>query len=259
MIKKYRAGGARVCLALGLVFLGPLLVSCQKKPGPERPTPSGPLSVAPTATAPTTLPAPPPNATGAAPQAASSQVAAATSQPALPQGGLNLPPRNPAAPPPAASLRAFGLGIERNIPAEDYDIGPLEETRSATGDRADIIRVIDRFVAGLAAGNLDKELFDPAARAALALLLAPPGPASPDSPASKPEAYRIGALKVEGDVASLRIGIPSLSDGKRDAARVNLLHTEGHWYIESYAPEMTTASSSASGDGFDPDALRRQS
>jgi hypothetical protein len=148
----------------------------------------------------------------------------------------------PAATPPkpeaplAASIRAFGLGAPSTPRfARDFSLGPLQPYAPAKGDETDIFEVARAFMDGIAAGKLDPELLLPEAREALSVLLAPSqAEAQPKAP------YRLGAISVSGEDASLRVRLPSAlspDDPKAvlEEGLLSLRKVDDAWYVEALA------------------------
>jgi hypothetical protein len=135
---------------------------------------------------------PPPQAIGPAPQPS-------------PQSGPK-----PVAP-LAASIRAYGLGAPSTPRvAEDFSLGPLQSYRPAEGDEAAVFAVARAFMDGIAAGKLDRELLLPEARNALSFLLAPTAQTATGRQArADAPAYRLGAIFIRGEDASLKVRLPS--------------------------------------------------
>jgi hypothetical protein len=148
---------------------------------------------------------------------------------------------------------------------EDFSLGPLQSYKPAQGDEAAVLKVARAFMDGIAAGKPDKELLLPEVRDALSLLLAPSAPPSGSAASSgeaKELAYRLGAIVLGGEDASLRVRLPSTqlpADGTK-AARVvrqegllSLRKSGDSWYIEALAlgpPESEALV-------FAPEALRK--
>jgi hypothetical protein len=109
---------------------------------------------------------------------------------------------------------------------------------------------------GLDAGKLDPELLLPSSREALSALLAPaPQTAAAQSQASP---YRLGAIDIKGDDASLKVRLASdkpLSDPQsvREEGLLSLRKEDGSWYIEALAIETPKTGSLA----FDPSSFER--
>lgn len=135
----------------------------------------------------------------------------------------------------AAAQRAFGLGSPNvaRMP-QDYSIGPLQDYRAASEEEAGIAAIAKLFMDGMAARRLDPSLLVPDARDALALLLAPPPAAEATKSGVKGGEdlpYRLGAVKAEGDSASLRVRLPSTLDEGRAGAILSLGKIDGSWYV----------------------------
>ncbi len=174
---------------------------------------------------------------------------AAAAQPARPapvpsQAAAAKPPLPPApakAPmaPLAAPLRAFGLRAPSSPRiASDFSLGPLQSFRPpADGDEAAILAVARSFMDGLAAGKLDSKILLPEARDALTVLLAP-SPKTDDAAGKEgaAPAYRLGAISISGEDASLKARLPSVSgDAARRDGLLSLRKVDGSWYIETLA------------------------
>jgi hypothetical protein len=138
--------------------------------------------------------------------------------------------------PLAASIRAFGLGLpSKPRIAWDFSLGALQSYAPAEGDEGEVLAAARSFMDGLAEGKLDPELLLPEARDALSVLLAPP---APGAKAKVP--YRLGAIAVWGEDASLRVRLPSElepSDPKsvREEGLLSLRKAGGSWYVEALA------------------------
>ena len=243
MFKMYRAPALRAALSAALFLLALMALSCARRqektkaqPSSSPPSALGQSFGGQAAAQATAGRARPPAAPGAAPQPTAAKPTAAT-------------------PPLAASLRAFGLGGDELILPEDFDIGDLQDLRAK--DAAQVLPLVNRLIAGLASGKLDKGLFDPVARDALALILAPPK--APVGQAADPRAYRIGVIHIEGDSASLSIGIPVEGSPARQLGRLDLLRLDGNWYVQSLALENPQSTAKTSGGAFDLDSLRQRS
>jgi hypothetical protein len=162
------------------------------------------------------------------------------------------PPPAPAKPeaPLAASLRAFGLGSSSTPRlAWDFSLGPLQAFHPAKGDEAAVFEIAGKFMEGIAEGKLDPELLLPEAREALSVLLAP---AQAVAHAKAP--YRLGAIDLNGEDASLRVRLPSaldLSDsrGILEEGLLSLREVGDAWYIEALALDPPRSGPLA----FDPD------
>ncbi len=154
-------------------------------------------------------------------------------------------------PPPApivAAIRAFGVGAppEPRLP-RDYSLGPLQSSRPAEGDEAAVYKVATSFIKGLGEGKLDKELLLPQTRDALSTILAPADRSSADSSAIP---YRLGAIELRGQDASLRLRFPAAAGAARTEALLSLRKVGDAWYIEALALEPPKK-----GDlDFNPDA-----
>jgi hypothetical protein len=178
---------------------------------------------------------------------------ASSRQVAVPQ-----PSPKPVAP-LAASLRAFGLGAP-SVPrvAEDFSLGPLQSYRPAEGDESSVFAVVKAFMDGIAAGKLDNGLLLPEARDALSLLLAPPEPAA-TAPAVSRDApsYRLGAISIRGQDASLLVRLPAAglpSDAAvREEGLLSLRKVGDAWYVEALALDSPKTGALA----FAPDAADR--
>ena len=136
-----------------------------------------------------------------------------------------------AAPVLAASQRAFGLGAPgiARMP-QDYGLGPLQDYRPSAEGEARALVVARRFIDGLAAGRLDAALLVPDSRDALALLLAPAKAEAAAGEGSE-SSCRLGAMKVEGDSASLRVRFPA--GGAPVEGSLTLGEVGGSWYVEA--------------------------
>jgi hypothetical protein len=253
MIKKYKAVAIPVgFFALTLLFAASFQ-SCarrQRENIARQPTEGGSASGS-------TVEA---GALGGAP-AASPAPSAIEPQPPAPAG--TAPTALNASPPPAAtlaaSLRAYGLGADRPILPEDFDIGALQNLRGSQGAIKDILSVAQRFIEGLSTGTLDTGLLDPAVRPVLALLLAP----SVNHFSGKLSSYRIGAIEIKGDSASLEVGIPesdeksgSKSEMARGRGRLSLGLSEDRWYVEAFVLDRGPEPSTFTNGIFDPDTLQ---
>jgi len=242
MVKKYKsAAGAMGLFALAVLLVLSLDSCARKRSGNNAATTAAPVGAVIAAGA-RAVQAQTASAAGAG-------ASAAPIQPAPPQTastpGALLPGPRPAAV-LAASLRAYGLGADRPIVPEDADIGPLQDLRNARGPAKDVLAVAQAFVAGLSTGKLDTGILDPASRPALALLLAPaenPAPSGAAPPGGS-SGYRLGAIEVAGDSASLAIGIPRSEGPGRERGRLSLGLSGGRWYVEAFVldPEAPSAS-----------------
>jgi hypothetical protein len=248
MLEKYSAGPRRqaffavsVLAAAALLVSASALASCTRKAHAER----------------TAVAQPKPGATTAPNLSASPRPA--VDAPAVPK---------PAAP-LAASLRAFGIGAP-SVPRMpiDFSLGPLQSYSPASGDEAAVLVVARAFAEGIAAGKLDAALLLPEAREALALLLAPATPraaseveaeaaATKAGPAA--QLYRLGAIAIRGQDASLKLRLPSgtapdkPADAMREEGLLSLRKAGDTWYIEALALDPPSAKAPA----FAPDALER--
>ena len=169
------------------------------------------------------------------------------------QGDKRTEPKPPAQ--FAASLRGFGLGAP-SVPRmpEDFSLGPLQSYRPVAGDEAAAFTVAKSFMDEVAAGRLDDKLLLPEARDALSVLLAPPAPAkaetaapaesgseaaSAEKPAPPPPGglgYRLGAITMMGDDASLLVRMPRADAGAaREEGLLSLRKVEGAWYVQALA------------------------
>jgi len=112
--------------------------------------------------------------------------------------------------------------------------------------------VAKRFMAGLAAGSLDPGLLAPHSREALALLLAPGGPAAEGEGALP---YRLGKIAIEGDTASLRVRLASGPAEGRIEGSLSLGEFSDSWYVESLSldPAEVDKEGKAKPLVFDPD------
>ena len=90
---------------------------------------------------------------------------------------------------------------------------------------------------GVAAGKLDKSLLLPEARDALSVLLAP----APAVPGSSP--YRLGAISIQGDDASLKLRLPTAPESAREEGLLSLRRVGDAWFVEALAldPPATEA------------------
>jgi hypothetical protein len=264
MLKKYsaRAGreafipvaaiAGRACLAaaaLALVGSAFTLGSCAKKaPGERAATRQAAESAAP----------------GAIPPGSGATPAVGQSLPGPPPriaGDLRPSAAPKPAPPLAASMRAFGLDAP-SVPRmpEDFSLGPLQSYAPAAGDEAAVFAVARAFMDDIAAGKLNRELLLPESRDALSLLLAPapPGESSGAPSATNLSAYRLGAIALRGEDASLKVRLPraAATAGGTDAPRVegllSLRKYDGSWYVEALAlgPPEAGALSFAPDDGY---------
>lgn len=243
MIEKYSARALLMAAALALLGAA-TLSSCARKPGTERAAAAPDRGAASAPPAATPAASPPPQA----PIRISRQGAPA-SKPAAPL---------------AASLRAFGLGVPSlpRIP-EDFSLGPLQSYSPAEGDEAAVFAVARAFTEGIAAGKLNRELLLPEARDALSLLLAPPAapaaPAEPASPAAALPGYRLGAIALRGEDASLRLRLAATkasaegAEALREEGLLSLRKVDGAWYVEALALDPPKTGALA----FAPDAADR--
>jgi hypothetical protein len=106
----------------------------------------------------------------------------------------------------------------------------------------------------LSAGKLDPELLLPSSREALSVLLAP-APQAADAQASP---YRLGAISIHGDDASLKVRLASATPPAdpqclREEGLLSLRKEDGSWYIEALALDMPKSGSLA----FDPSNFAR--
>jgi hypothetical protein len=161
------------------------------------------------------------------------------------------PPPRPSSPPRvplAASIRAFGLRAASTPRiASDYSIGPLQSYRPAEGDEAAAWKVALAFADGLAAGKLDKELLLPKARDALSVLLRPPESAEGAKGQTR---YRLGAVVLQGQGASLRMRLPGLAGAARVEGLLSLRKVGDAWYVEALALDPPSSGALA----FNPDS-----
>jgi hypothetical protein len=135
-------------------------------------------------------------------------------------------------PPVAAALRAFGLGVP-SIPRipEDFSLGRLQSYSPAEGDEAAVFGVARKFMDALAAGKPAKELLLPEARDALSVLLAPP-----PSQGAAARGYRLGAITIKGEDASLMLRMPRAEGSTvRVEGLLSLRKVEGSWYVQALA------------------------
>jgi len=139
---------------------------------------------------------------------------------------------------------------------EDFSLGPLQGYRVAGEAVEAPLAVADGFMKALAAGALDPKLLAPYSRSALALLLAPAGPASPGEGGLP---YRIGAIGLEGDAAYLRVRLASSPGKPRIEGSLALGKFDDAWYVEGLSldpPPPEGAASAAEGGSprpvFDP-------
>jgi hypothetical protein len=240
MLEKYSAsapGGRRpprvapllLAVALGLLATSFLLPSCTRKPkngasAPATPTPAG-------------VPA---NKQGEARQ---------SDQANGPKQGSDAPPASASAANLAAALRGFGLGVP-SIPRmpEDFSLGPLQSYGPAEGAEAAVFAVARKFMDGIAAGKLDEQLLLPEAREALAVLLSPPQSKASGEAASP---YRLGAVTIKGDDASLALRMPRMESGSARVEGLLSLRKSGDaWYIQALALKPPESAALA----FMPDA-----
>jgi hypothetical protein len=163
--------------------------------------------------------------------------------------------------PLAAQLRAFGLGAaSKPRTAWDFSLGPLQSFRPESEELTGALSVARAFMDGLASGKLDQKLLLPEARDALSVLLAPsPRKAEKDEPEGNAAArgYRLGAIVVSGEDASLKVRLPAAalpSDGG-EAVRVegllSLRRVDDAWFVESLALDPAASGALA----FDPGAV----
>jgi hypothetical protein len=201
----------------------------------------------------------PSNAKAAAKQIPANPTGA--SQPGQPQTGVAPAPPLAAgkpqpvaalSPPLAASLRAFGLGA-RPLPriAEDFSLGPLQSYRPAKGDEEDALKTALSFMDGISQGRLDKGLLLPEAREALSVLLAPPGPAK-EAQTARP--YRLGAIELLGQGASLRVRMPGAASEARVEGLLSLRKSGGSWFVEGLSLDPPASAELV----FNPDTSARQ-
>jgi hypothetical protein len=149
---------------------------------------------------------------------------------------------------------------------EDFSLGPLQSYDPAPGDEAKIFAVARSFLEGIAAGKLDESVLLPEQREALALLLAPSPPADNAAPASKTSpasGYRLGAIAIRGEDASLKVRLPPLQGtqpGSQPGSTGSATRVEGllslrkvdeAWYIEALAlkPPMVGAATFSADQG----------
>lgn len=237
MAEKYRAGGPCIALLAALCLVTFSVAACSRKSSGSVPA------------------APVPGAAAGA-QAPGQQVAKSAPAAAVPP---SLAARKPVAPPLAASLRAFGLGADRTVMPDDFDVGPLQDTRNLSDESRGILTVARRFVEVLASGTTDATLFSPASRPALSLLLAPAEkPAAGSAPADAGR-YCLGRIRLAGEDAALTIGVPRAQAAGYDCGRLSLIRSDGQWYVEDFVPGERPTSEASATDAFDPDALRRKS
>lgn len=163
----------------------------------------------------------------------------------------------PPQPPLAASLRAFGLGLDSSPRiAWDFSLGPLQSSIPDQGDEAVVFEVARSFMDGLAAGKLDPELLLPSSREALSVLLA----SAPQTAGAQAQAspYRLGAISIQGGDASLRIRLgsskpPSDPRSVREEGLLSLRKDGVSWYIEALALDVPKSGTLA----FDPSSFER--
>jgi hypothetical protein len=236
MPEKYSAGPRRpaflavsILAATGLLASASGLASCARKPRVELPRPGAAL-------------------------------APSRPEPSRPLLDASAPPKPSA--PLAASMRAFGLGAP-SVPRMpmDFSLGPLQSYSPASGDESAAFAVARSFMDSLAAGKLDKELLFPEAREALSILLAPapPRPApegAAEESAAKAQAdaspYRLGAISIKGEDASLKVRLPS-AGAVREEGLLSLRKAGDRWYIEALALDPPASGAPA----FAPDAFER--
>jgi hypothetical protein len=185
-------------------------------------------------------------------------------KPAAPQSAAPASTPAPAARPIlSASLRAFGIAASTPLLPSDFGIGLLHDYRDADPERASVLARARLFMDGIAAGRIDPELLAPASRIALAILLAPlaapaeaqqPAQGLPTESAGKARTlYRLGAFKIEGGMASLRL--PGRAGSPRSEGLLTLGRTGEEWYVEGLSLE---APPSASGPvAFDPGVIEQ--
>ncbi len=175
----------------------------------------------------------------------------------MPPSPATMDANKPKAPPPssavlaplAAALRGFGLRAA-SIPriARDFSLGPLQSYRPAEGDEASVFVVATSFMKGIAEGRLDRKLLLPRSRDALSELLAP---SEPGSTASSAVPYRLGEVVIQGCDASLKIRLPTETDGPRIEGLLSLRKEGDTWYVEALALDPPLSGPLA----FNPDAL----
>jgi hypothetical protein len=227
------------CVFAALAALAPasLLASCSRK-GEAKGATAAPAAKPQSASPKVVAQTPPPATVPTAPKVETPKpIAPAAAKPArLPQAPL------------AASMRAFGLrsGSTPRI-ASDYSIGPLQSYIPAEGDEAAVWKVALAFADGIAAGKLDAALLLPEARDALSVLLSPPEPVS-DAKAARP--YRLGAIVLQGQGASLRIRLPGVAGSPREEGLLSLRKAGDAWYVEALALDPPASGALA----FNPDS-----
>lgn len=221
--------------AAGILLAALLLSSCQKSGRPPAAPPPAPLSL-PTSPA---APAQGPAATGspaAGPSASVGPAAAAPSpgksaapfatpspppapRPGTAPAGIALQPQ-----PAAQSTRGLAsatvllaLGRETRVLPEDFKIGPLGDDRVSEKDQGQAMEAAGRFLSGLVAGKVDKDLIVDGSRDAMAATLS-------------------FGLEKGNTPTSWRIGRPRTRDDGEVTAAVRLFgregSTEGEIYVE---------------------------
>jgi hypothetical protein len=201
-------------------------------------------------------------------------------QPPPPPGGPNGAPPQPqtAAKPGAAStastqsaaplsapIRAFGLGLDTPPRiAWDFSLGPLQPLSPGKGEVAEVLKVAQAFLDGMAIGRVDPQLLLPSAREALGYLIADQAGASSQgassSSADRGSRYRLGAIVLRDDGASLKLRLGSVSassqEGAAQATReeglLSLRKVADSWYVEGLALDQRSGALA-----FDPGAFEK--
>ena len=206
------------------------------------------------------VPVPPPPPGGPANSAQIRQLSQHPQTQQLPRPAtVPVPPQ----PPMAASIRAFGLGVESTprMP-RDFSLGPLQSSRPDSADEVAVFKAASSFLGSLAEGKLDTSQLLPEARDALSALLAPRPKASGETPAapdqgqadagaapkgqppatgseppaatsSGPPSPRLGAIGIQGDDASLRVRLPASPGAPRQEGLLSLRKVSDAWYVEA--------------------------
>jgi hypothetical protein len=125
---------------------------------------------------------------------------------------------------------------------EDFSLGPLQSFRPENAEEAEVLKAARKFMDGVAAGKIDKASLLPEGRDALAVLLAPAKPVAGSSP------YRLGAIVIDGEDASLRVRLPTPPEAAREEGLLSMRKVGDDWYVEALALDPPIAEALA----FDP-------
>jgi len=130
----------------------------------------------------------------------------------------------------------------------DFTLGLLQPTRPRDGAETEVLKVVDAFLSGVAAGKIDASLFLPEAREALSVLIAP----LPAKEGARIVQARAGAIEIAGGAASLRVRLPAEEKSPRLEALLSLREFRGTWYVEALALDPPSSASPS----FEPGSLR---